>query len=88
MSTSGDEGSVLEQRRDQMSKLVAKGFFNELVNYGVRNEEIVRVASHLLGNLLEGRRRVTGEPRRRPRGSPAPGAGARALRARAARRGR
>ncbi|HEU4536545.1 MAG TPA: GNAT family protein, partial [Polyangiaceae bacterium] len=40
----------------------AKGFFNELVNYGVRNEEIVRVASHLLGNLLEGQRRLAGAP--------------------------
>lgn len=52
MSSTNDEGNVANQRREQMLKLVAKGFFNELVNYGVRKEEIVRVASHLLGNLL------------------------------------
>ena len=41
-----------EKQRDQMLKLVAKGFYNELANYGVRNHEIVQVASHLLDNLL------------------------------------
>ncbi len=35
-----------------MLRLVARGFFRELVNYGVQREEIVRVASHLLDNLL------------------------------------
>lgn len=62
MSTRGGEGAVVDQRRDQMLKLVAKGFFNELVNYGLRKEEIVRVASQLLGNLLEGRGRLGGVP--------------------------
>src|SRR6266513_5885142 len=41
-----------KKQRDQMLKLVAKGFYNELTNYGVRKDEIVWVASHLLDNLL------------------------------------
>src|SRR3954447_18024773 len=41
-----------EKQRDQMLKIVAKGFYNELANYGVRNHEIVQVASHLLDHLL------------------------------------
>ena len=35
-----------------MLKLVAKGFYNELANYGVQKPEILRVASHLLDNLM------------------------------------
>jgi RimJ/RimL family protein N-acetyltransferase len=41
-----------KKQRDQMLQLVTKGFYNELINYGVRKEEILRVASHLLDNLL------------------------------------
>ena len=41
-----------KKQRDQMLKLVSKGFYNELINYGVRREEVLRVASHLLDNLL------------------------------------
>ncbi len=41
-----------KKKRDQMLKLVSKGFYNELINYGVRKEEVLRVASHLLDNLL------------------------------------
>ena len=48
----GGEGAIISQRRDQILKLVTKGFFNELVNYGVQREEILRVASHLLDNVL------------------------------------
>ena len=40
------------QQRDQMLKLVAKGFYNELTKYGVEQDEILRVASHLLDNLM------------------------------------
>jgi len=35
-----------------MLRLVSKGFYNELINYGVRKDEILRVASHLLDNLM------------------------------------
>jgi RimJ/RimL family protein N-acetyltransferase len=44
---------VVDPRRDQILKLVTKGFFNEMVNYGVRREEMIRVASHLLDNVLK-----------------------------------
>jgi len=47
-----DEKSIGKQQRDQMLRLVSKGFYNELINYGVRKEEILRVASHLLDNLM------------------------------------
>jgi len=52
MSEQNDEKTVLKQERDQMLKLVSKGFYNELINYGVRKDEILRVASHLLDNLM------------------------------------
>jgi len=46
-----------KKQRDQMLKLVSKGFYNELINYGVRKEEVLRVASHLLDNLLAEKKR-------------------------------
>jgi RimJ/RimL family protein N-acetyltransferase len=49
---SGGVWQVVDRQRDHMLKLVTKGFFNELVNYGVKREEMLRVASHLLDNLL------------------------------------
>ena len=48
-----EEAAVVKHQRDQMLRLVAKGFYNELINYGVRKDEILRVASHLLDNLME-----------------------------------
>ena len=41
-----------KKQRDQMLKLVAKSFYNELTNYGVSDHEIINMASHLLDNLL------------------------------------
>lgn len=52
MKSKGQARSVSRQQRDQMLKLVAKGFFNELTNYGVQKPEVLRVASHLLDNLM------------------------------------
>jgi hypothetical protein len=52
MNESSDKNLAGKRQRDQMLKLVAKGFYNELTNYGVRKEEILRVASHLLDNLM------------------------------------
>jgi len=43
---------IVKQRREQMLELVARGFYNELINYGVRKDEILKVASHLLDNLM------------------------------------
>ena len=37
---------------EQMLRLVARGFYKELINYGVREPQILTVASHLLDNVL------------------------------------
>lgn len=56
-----ENSPVARQKRDQMLQLVARGFYNELVNYGVEPGEVVRVASHLLDNLLnQGKRAGAG----------------------------
>jgi len=52
MDEQNDKEIASKKQRDQMLKLVAKGFHNELTNYGVRKHEIIQVASHLLDNLL------------------------------------
>ena len=59
MNDPGEKESLLRQRRDQMLRLVSKGFYNELINYGVRREEVLRVASHLLDNLLAQEKKPT-----------------------------
>src|SRR5262245_17075745 len=41
-----------KKQRDQMLRLVAKSFYNELTNYGVSDQEVIHMASHLLDNLL------------------------------------
>lgn len=50
-----------KRQRDQLLRLVARGFYNELTNYGVRKEEILRVASHLLDNLMSQHPQPDGE---------------------------
>ncbi len=52
MDEQSDREIAGKKQRDQMLKIVAKGFYNELTNYGVRKHEIIQVASHLLDNLL------------------------------------
>src|ERR1043166_6190128 len=56
-SEPNDKDLAGERKREQMLKLVAKGFYNELINYGVREGEILRVASHLLDNLMSQERK-------------------------------
>jgi RimJ/RimL family protein N-acetyltransferase len=48
-----ESAAILRQRHEQMLKLVAKGFFNELINYGVGKNEILTVAGHLLDNIMQ-----------------------------------
>ncbi len=48
----GDDLSPSRQHHEQMLKLVAKGFYNELINYGVNQAQIVTVAGHLLDNVI------------------------------------
>ena len=56
LTTAMDERSDKEiagkKQRDQLLKLVAKSFYNELTNYGVSDQEVIHMASHLLDNLL------------------------------------
>lgn len=52
MASDLEEKEVQEQQRDQMLKLVTKGFYHELTNFGVETKEILRVASHLLDNVM------------------------------------
>ena len=52
MDEQTDKEIASKKQRDQMLKLVAKAFYNELINYGVGQAEVIRVASHLLDNLL------------------------------------
>ena len=52
MSAKAKARTASRQQRDQMLKLVAKGFYNEMTKYGVQKDEIVRVTSHLLDNLM------------------------------------
>src|SRR4029077_13728719 len=52
MDDQTDREMAGKKQRDQMLKLVAKSFYNELTNYGVSEHEIINMASHLLCNLL------------------------------------
>ena len=52
MDEQSDKEIAGKKQRDQMLKLVAKSFYNELTNYGVSEHEIIHMASHLLDNLL------------------------------------
>jgi RimJ/RimL family protein N-acetyltransferase len=52
MDERSDKEIAGKKQRDQMLKLVAKSFYNELTNYGVSEQEIIHMASHLLDNLL------------------------------------
>src|SRR5256885_12682250 len=52
MDEQSDKAIASKKQRNQMLKLRAKGFYNELINYGVGQPEVIRVASHLLDNLL------------------------------------
>lgn len=46
-----DRDHVERRQQEQLLKLVTKGFYNELVNYGVPKADIVTIASHLLGHM-------------------------------------
>ena len=41
-----------QHQREQLLKLVAKAFFRELANYGVRPDEVLAVANHLLDSIV------------------------------------
>src|SRR4051812_23743165 len=47
-----ETSTAMRQYHEQMLKLVAKGFYNELINYGVNETEVLTVAGHLLDNVM------------------------------------
>jgi len=49
MTANGIEGGI--DPHEQMLRLVARGFYRELINYGVKEPQILTVASHLLDNV-------------------------------------
>ncbi len=61
MDEQTDKEIASKKQRDEMLKLVTKGFYNELMNYGVGKGEVIRVASHLLDNLLAKEKRPAEE---------------------------
>ena len=61
MEEQNDKEIASKKQRDQMLRLVTKGFYNELMNYGVGKAEVIRVASHLLDNLLAKEKRPAEE---------------------------
>lgn len=52
VETPGGDWQIVDQQRDQMLRMVTKGFYRELVNYGAGRGEILRIATHLLDNIL------------------------------------
>lgn len=46
-----NHSDVKRHPHQQMLKLVAKGFYKELIKYGVREPEVLTVAGHLLDNV-------------------------------------
>ncbi len=53
MTEDAELGNAMRKYREQMLKLVAKGFYNELINYGVDKTDILNVAGHLLDNVMQ-----------------------------------
>ncbi len=53
MTVPGDSDVIVRQSHQQMLKLVAKSFYQELIKYGVNKSEVLTVAAHLLDNVLQ-----------------------------------
>jgi RimJ/RimL family protein N-acetyltransferase len=53
LSTDPDSSAALDQHQQKMLKMVAKGFYKELVNYGIKGSQVLTVAGHLLDNLID-----------------------------------
>ncbi len=53
MANPSDRSQVERRQQEQLLKLVTKGFYTELINYGVPKADIVTIASHLLGHMSE-----------------------------------
>jgi len=49
-----DHAQIREIQHQHMLKLISKGFYRELMNYGVSNQDIITVSTHLLDHLIPG----------------------------------
>ena len=58
-----DRAQVERKQQEKLLKLVTKGFYKELMNYGVPESDIVTVATHLLGHVSQ----QEAEPRKQDR---------------------
>jgi len=47
-----EEQSIPQMQREQLLRMVARGFHRELLKYGVEPPEVMAVATHLLDNLM------------------------------------
>src|SRR4051812_48922691 len=52
MTETEESTSAMRKYHEQMLKLVAKGFYNELIYYGVEKADVLSVAGHLLDNVM------------------------------------
>ena len=59
MNDEQNDAVVSALQRDQMLKLITKGFYKELLNYGITKENIITVSSHLLDYLLKDLKNTT-----------------------------
>jgi RimJ/RimL family protein N-acetyltransferase len=53
MNNNRENTAVNELQQEQMLKLITKGFYKELINYGIEKKYIITVSSHLLDYLLK-----------------------------------
>lgn len=44
--------TIGERQQAQMLKLITKGFYNELVNYGIKEKDIIMITAHLLDHIM------------------------------------
>jgi RimJ/RimL family protein N-acetyltransferase len=59
MNNNRENKAVNELQQEQMLKLITKGFYNELINYGIDKKYIITVSSHLLDYLLKDLKETT-----------------------------
>jgi len=55
MSSNKADTAVGDLQQEQMLKIITKGFYKELVNYGVHEKDIITISTHLLDLLIKDR---------------------------------
>jgi len=57
------EPDVEDLQQQQMLKIISKGFYKELINFGVKEKDIVSVSTHLLDCLIKNKKIQKGDDR-------------------------